>query len=149
MGAEKRYRNDSPGGLKVSPGPGTYAQRSFVGEGPKIGIKARGKETTELNKSMGPGPGTYQPNMFSVMEKPPAIGLGHGSRSGALNRSAVTVPGPGAYYSATLDKREGPKYGFGSSKRGEAKPMQTPGPGNYAIPGTIGSLPDYERSKHL
>ncbi len=148
MGSEKRGNVYGSAAAKASPGPGSYAQRSFVGEGPKIEIKSRVGKSSSISAAMGPGPGTYQPNLSAIVEKTPAVGLGHGERSGPKNRSAMAVPGPGAYYSAT-DKREGPKFGFGSGKRGEAKPQQTPGPGNYAIPTTIGSFPGHDVSKHI
>ena len=147
MGTEKRSQNNEAADLKNRPGPGTYVAKSFVGEGPKIQIKSRPK-AEKLNASMGPGPGAYKPNILSVLEKPPAIGLGHGVRGGLQNKATLQVPGPGAYTSVSAHK-DGPKFGFGSGKRGEQKANQYPGPGNYSIPTAIGELPPHEKSKHL
>jgi len=146
MGTEKRNQNSETADLKNRPGPGQYLTKSFVGEGPKIGIKARGPEK-ELSKSIAPGPGAYQPKLDAIIQKPPAVGLGKGSRDGAFNSKAAAVPGPGAY--ASEIKKEGPKFGFGTSKRNEAKPSAVPGPGNYAVPTTIGELPPHEKSKTI
>ena len=46
----------------------------------------------------------------------------------------INVPGPGNYQSSLIDKRNAPKFGFGSSVR-DAKDMSGtfPGPGQYKL----------------
>ena len=149
MGTEKRKQEGETGDMKNRPGPGAYAIKSYVGEGPKIHIKQRTKDD-KLSTSLNPGPGAYQPSYKAIIEGSPSVGLGHGTRDGPLNKSVIAVPGPGAYYN-TNDKKEGPKFGFGTSKRGDKKTDNVPGPGNYPIASTIGdsALPAFDRSKHI
>ena len=132
--------------LKKTPGPGTYVPRTYIGEGPKIGIKSRVGDST-FGVSKVPGPGTYQPNFSSVLYKPPNVGLGHERRDNIINRSDnIKFPGPGAY--PLLNKSEGPKFGFGREKRSAERYSDVPGPGRYDIATTIGDLPPHEKSKH-
>lgn len=98
-------------------------------------------------KLQSPGPGAYEPKVGAVFEKAPSVGLGHGKRNGALELcSSATVPGPGHY--PLKDVKEGPRFGFGTSKRTASKSNDVPGPGKYEIPSTVGDLPPHERSKH-
>eukprot|EP00355_Strombidium_rassoulzadegani_P004188 CAMPEP_0168621178 /NCGR_PEP_ID=MMETSP0449_2-20121227/7548_1 /TAXON_ID=1082188 /ORGANISM="Strombidium rassoulzadegani, Strain ras09" /LENGTH=78 /DNA_ID=CAMNT_0008662265 /DNA_START=516 /DNA_END=752 /DNA_ORIENTATION=+ len=55
------------------------------------------------------------------------------------------VPGPGNYESSLKNKKDAPKYGFGSSKREESpgKKNVVPGPGQYKINTSIGDVPAY------
>ena len=56
----------------------------------------------------------------------------------------LNVPGPGTYKSSLSDKKEAPKYGFGSSPQREPiKKTLSPGPGGYNIPCTIAEMPAY------
>ena len=50
------------------------------------------------------------------------------------------VPGPGNYGSTLIDKRNAPKFGFGSSTREGTKDMNVtfPGPGSYKLGTVIG-----------
>ena len=146
MGTEKRNRTSESLEFKNRPGPGSYVSKTFIGEGPKIGIKPRNDPKPSEN-SKSPGPGAYQPNISAVIEKSPSIGLGHGKRGGALgNSNSSSYPGPGYY--PLKEIHEGPKFGFGSSKRKPEKISNVPGPGKYEIPSTVGELPPHERSKH-
>ena len=52
-------------------------------------------------------------------------------------------PGPGNYDISAELKPSAPKYGFGSSTRGELKKINVPGPGTYKIRSSIGDVPDY------
>eukprot|EP00826_Nyctotherus_ovalis_P060238 TRINITY_DN8431_c0_g2_i4.p2 TRINITY_DN8431_c0_g2~~TRINITY_DN8431_c0_g2_i4.p2 ORF type:complete len:147 (+),score=13.19 TRINITY_DN8431_c0_g2_i4:620-1060(+) len=146
MGSERRDKvNQSLEALKT-PGPGTYAPRSFVGEGPKIAIKAR--NNAGFSPSNVPGPGTYQPSLAAVAQKTPSISLGRERRDNLINRSGnAKVPGPGAY--PVHNRVGGPKFGFGSGTRGKERLNEGPGPGTYNIGTTIGDLPPHEKSKHL
>lgn len=129
---------------KGPPGPGSYQSKTTIGEGPKIGLSPRyvGKKPTLLI----PGPGAYEPQVNVISEKMPSPGIGYGTRGGMPNKTLAIVPGPGAY--TTLDeKREGPKYGFGTSQRVSHKVVVNPGPGNYEIASTVAAVPGYEKSK--
>lgn len=54
-------------------------------------------------------------------------------------------PGPGSYESHLKDKKDAPKFGFGSSKRPELgkKKDNVPGPGDYRVPTKVGDVPNY------
>ena len=146
MGTEKRDRETKSIDLKNRPGPGSYISKSFIGEGPKIGMKARNYEKNN-HTSVSPGPGSYQPNISVVIKKPPMVGLGHGKRGDIANDDNKSfVPGPGHY--PIKGSQEGPKFGFGTGKREAAKISNVPGPGRYNIPSTVGELPAHEKSKH-
>jgi hypothetical protein len=138
-------RNELSGSpeLRNRPGPGAYAAKSFIGEGPKIGMKSRNSLKNNAS-SLSPGPGSYEPNVSVVIEKAPSVGLGQGKRSGALGNTS-TIPGPGHYL--VKEVKEGPSFGFGTSKRSEAILNKVPGPGKYELPSTVGELPPHERSK--
>ena len=55
------------------------------------------------------------------------------------------VPGPGNYESSLKNKRDSPKFGFGSSTRdGQGnRRMNVPGPGAYKLKSSIGDVPEY------
>ena len=58
-----------------------------------------------------------------------------------MARSNTGVPGPGEYENdRAIEKKAGPKFGFGTSRRVDAAKgkMLVPGPGNYENPGRIG-----------
>ena len=60
---------------------------------------------------------------------------------GAFSNSTSRVPGPGEYENdRAIEKKSGPKYGFGTSKRYDAAKakINVPGPGNYEMPNRIG-----------
>lgn len=87
-----------------------------------------------------PGPGNYEPNHEAVKEKAPVWGTKSSIRAGLTSSSRMT-PGPGTYVkNSTLS---GPKWGFGSEKRGKHSLSLSPGPGTYEIRSTIGSTPTY------
>lgn len=45
----------------------------------------------------------------------------------------TNVPGPGQYDSHMNNKKDAPKFGFGSSTRAAIKNSDSPGPGHYKI----------------
>ena len=126
------------------PGPGNYSFRTTMGDGPKIGLSSRLSQPKA--RVAVPGPGAYQPMPDVLVNKMPSAGIGYGSRGELRGKSIVNVPGPGTY-PAQEKLREGPKFGFGTSKRAGNKAAPNPGPGNYSIPTMFASLPPYERSK--
>ena len=87
-----------------------------------------------------PGPGKYDPNHSTVIEKAPVWGPRAADRSQDTSPMRNN-PGPGTYNkSSTL---EGPRWGFGSSKRGKMNLALGPGPGSYEIKSSIGAAPSY------
>ena len=60
----------------------------------------------------------------------------------------LDVPGPGTYNKNLADKRDAPKYGFGSSAQREPqKKTLSPGPGGYRIPSKIADTPAYSMAR--
>lgn len=147
MGSEKRAEPSGTENNSKFPGPGQYAIKNYIGQGPKIVMASRPKEDKLGNVHL-PGPGAYQPNLSAIIEKPFASGLGYGKRNNQ-DLAKLANPGPGSY-AINRDHKDGPKYGFGKSKRSEEKKQgDSPGPGNYQIPGSIGEVPAFEKSKHI
>ena len=111
------------------PGPGTYKEKTFVGEGPKINFSNKLAEIE--SKVKVPGPGSYSPSLKSIVKSPQANGIGYGNRSPA-NDKKLASPGPGTY-SIQSKNEEGPKYGFSkTTKMKDLKKLEVPGPGAYA-----------------
>ena len=113
IGKEKR---STLGGKTVSPGPGTYVHRSmcFDIEKPKFYI---GNKLNEPKPSvLTPGAGAYEPNdTFSKKNLPSySMKIKLGS---CMTSTKGFVPGPGNYQHTLTDKKNAPKYGFGSSTR--------------------------------
>ena len=77
-----------------------------------------------------------------------------GSKLGsAIIDTKNKAPGPGSYESHLKDKKDAPKFGFGSSKRPEItgkKGLDGPGPGSYKINTKVGDVPNYSmpREEH-
>jgi hypothetical protein len=104
MGLEQR--NHSVKTTNV-PGPGTYSERTFVGEGPKINMGSRMSDVA--TKLVVPGPGSYSPSFNKLIKSPQSTGIGYGNRSSSIEKKNP-VPGPGSYvFHSTID--EGPKFG--------------------------------------
>ena len=124
-----------------SPGPGNYALEpiAFDSKRPRfyVGQKIKApKETTVV-----PGAGSYNPSPENIKKKEPSYLMG-----AKLGSSLITnnkVPGPGNYEAHLKDKKDAPKYGFGSSTRDEKLKLNVPGPGSYRINSSIGDVPAY------
>lgn len=124
------------------PGPGNYNIGGLLGKGPKYSIV--GKNTYGNKNNDVPGPGQYNSDSMSNLKKEPAWKIGTGSRDDNIKRVIREgVPGPGMYDSR--GKIGGPKYGFGTGKRGYINQSETPGPGQYHIPCSIVDVNDYTR----
>ncbi|OMJ68979.1 hypothetical protein SteCoe_33427 [Stentor coeruleus] len=115
--------------LNSSPGPGTYEVPNRAIEGPQFTMK--GKEQ-KISKDKMPGPGHYNQDI-SIKDKSPAYSIGTSPKIG--NGKVSENPGPGSY--DTRGKEIGPKWGFGSQKRGEELKIAVPGPGAYESPGFL------------
>ena len=63
----------------------------------------------------------------------------------SLGTTTAYVPGPGNYQLAMHNKRQSPKFGFGSSTRdtGTKTKLNVPGPGAYMVNSTIGQVAKY------
>ncbi|EGR29408.1 hypothetical protein IMG5_156010, partial [Ichthyophthirius multifiliis] len=141
-----------------SPGPGSYQIKpKFTNEGEKYSFAGKPNE----NKfDIKPGPGAYQPNYSFSMKQLPQYSIskryissargrtpGPGQyqhQSTVLNRPSMIFPksnraemwqnqqfpGPGSYKNM-LNQTQGPKYGFGTSRRDKNNNCFVPGPGNY------------------
>jgi len=112
-------------------------------EGPRFTFRPQLKKKQPFDV---PGPGRYNPNHEVVKEKAPVWGTKSSIRAGESS-PMKTTPGPGTYIkNSTLS---GPKWGFGSEKRGKHSSSLSPGPGTYEIGSLIGSTPSYVQvSKH-
>ena len=121
------------------PGPGAYQYKPSLGDGPKIYMGEKGKQSASMEF---PGPGAYQPNDSAILKSPPKPTLKSGvSRMHKNTSSQKDNPGPGSY---KISSSEGaPKYGFGSGQRGKMEPTISPGPGAYKVPCTIQAEPQY------
>ena len=114
IGTEKRI-NTSLTELNKRPGPGTYVEKSFIGNGPKVLMKS-GRHNEEKDKDrIGPGPAAYNPNVAAVHRKSPTAGIGCGNRNTINVLIGKSNPGPGSY--TLKEGNDGPKYRFGTSKR--------------------------------
>ena len=49
---------------------------------------------------------------------------------------------------AVNSKGKGPKYGFGTGKRGDFKRDGSPGPGFYKVPVKVADVPRYSMPSH-
>lgn len=128
----------------LSPGPGAYTTKpvAFELEKPRfyMGEKAKGlKPTTNV-----PGSGEYNP-MHTATKKQASSFSMKIKLGSSLASSTGFVPGPGKYGVSMTNKKDAPKYGFGSSTRDNtsAKRLNVPGPGSYKLKSTIGDVPDY------
>lgn len=122
------------------PGAGTYNIPSKILDGPKyfIGAKLGGEQDP---KRLNPGPGAYNSHAYDN----PNMKISSKYKFGSANRLPPMrngeVPGPGNYASSLVDKRNAPKFGFGSQKRDQSPGGMNstfPGPGEYKIGGVIG-----------
>ena len=143
FGSEKRK---GLGKTTNAPGPGNYSLESLdfspgkskFHMGQKISAR---KPTTEV-----PGAGSYSPDGSKVLHKLPAFSMGSKLGSAIINEKNKGAPGPGSYESHLKDKKDAPKFGFGTSKRPELKAKgagEGPGPGSYKINSKVGDVPHY------
>jgi hypothetical protein len=125
-----------------TPGPGAYEQKTKVGEGPKYVMNPRregGSGGKSQNDRYGPGPGAYSPNLNLTKNQNSTYKIGTSSRGDFYG--STTSPGPGQY--DTRKGMKGPKWGFGSEKRGDNMKNSTPGPGHYDHRSLVGDVPKY------
>lgn len=93
----------------------------------------------EHDKFNTPGAGAYNPDFHKIKGSAPNF-----SMKQKLNNSAIdNTPGPGNYESHLNDKRNAPKFGFGSSTRAAANKNDSPGPGHYKINTKVAETAQY------
>jgi hypothetical protein len=105
-----------------------------------MGEKVRDLKPTTLV----PGSGEYDPKHQTIKKQLPSYSMKQKLGS-SLASSTGFVPGPGNYIATMTNKKDAPKYGFGSSKRdnNSTRRLNVPGPGSYKLKSTIGDVPDY------
>jgi len=112
---------------------------SEINQAPKWSFRGRASEVTEQG-TKNPGPGTYaisHPYKTKYSRAPCAM-FGTSSRDGPRGGFQ---PGPGQYNTKTMLSDGTPKFGFGSSLRGElGKRSGTPGPGTYDVRKSLDGL---------
>ena len=132
---------------KDVPGPGQYnpASNAFGNIGFSFTGRHEFKNKESINK---PGPGTY--GSKSTLSK--TMGKIGTSAKGAplVPKNIITNPGPGQYVPGSNEvyKAAAPKYGFGSSPRGDQSKIKSkgllPGPGQYGFaPKITNQAPQY------
>jgi len=95
------------------------------------------KQTTEV-----PGAGAYNPDITKVVRNLPQYSMK--AKLGSSLVSGSKGPGPGNYESHLKNKRDAPKFGFGSSTRdGPKSKFDSPGPGAYRINSSVGDTAPY------
>lgn len=126
----------------MTPGPGQYQYKSYVGkEGPKISMSSRPK--TSLGRGTEPGPGQYN---SSVVNRPtsPSYKIGSSKRDGGY-KFLADMPGPGQYSPTnqiSSKRPQSPHWSMGTGKRpGLYTSENMPGPGNYNVTKGLGEGP--------
>jgi len=123
-----------------TPGPGAYDQRTKVGEGPKHIMNPRRDDVTKSkNDKYVPGPGAYSPSLNLTKSQNSTCKMGTSTRGDFYG--SKSNPGPGQY--DTRGNMKGPKWGFGSERRGNDLKSQTPGPGHYQHKHYVGDVAKY------
>ena len=114
---------------KNTPGPGNY-NPSNLNESPSFSLRSR---PIEKLVERAPGPGKYDPNSDFILESPVRVALPRSQKNSETDteKNNKLVPGPGSYSKPTT--LTGPKWGFGSSIRGQEKDVKAPGPGAYNV----------------
>lgn len=89
------------GGNKFTPGPGSYAMKAEIGNGPKYAIRPK---TATVRKDDVPGPGQYNAETVPTKQKSQVSAIGKQARNSEIVNPSVANPGPGAYTTAPLNK---------------------------------------------
>lgn len=110
------------------PGPGEYfhLQKS---EAPSFSLRGRSRDNVP-NNNPKLGPGRYDPNYSTTLEKTPSYKLGTSRRNLSMASSNI-VPGPGNYTPKIGD--DSFVHHFGNSARSVSYDNKLPGPGTYDI----------------
>lgn len=123
-----KSKNDGVNFESEVPGPGQYNANPHVVKARPASCKFGTSTRNEKLRSEAPGAGTYEPKDTFVKPNGPGWKFGTADAFGTMARS--DSPGPGAYENKTTIGDNKPKYSF-KGKAGDAKPSDTPAPGNY------------------
>ena len=110
------------------PGPGKYFHIP-KSNAPSFSLRGRSKDQV-FNNNPKLGPGLYDPNYSTILEKTPAYKLGTSRRNSSLASSNI-VPGPGNYTPKIED--DSFVHHFGNTARSVSYDNNLPGPGAYEI----------------
>lgn len=122
----------------ITPGPGNYGHKNYVGEGSSSTMHSKlSFKTIEATAAQMPGPGAYTHSLKNLRQAP-AFGIGTEKRGkGSVNEQALQNPGSGKYLpNITMTLPSQASWGFGTETRdspGAEKKRVSPGPGNYEI----------------
>uniref|UniRef100_A0A7S1MBX9 Uncharacterized protein n=1 Tax=Alexandrium catenella TaxID=2925 RepID=A0A7S1MBX9_ALECA len=111
-----------------APGPGQYTPADTRAGYPKYGFGTSQRQNKQGQTASSPGPGSYGYRAHMGAEGPKHALAGR--REGLKH---MDVPGPGSYKAedTSIQGAQNPKYGFGTSPRGNRSSALTPGPGAY------------------
>ena len=124
--------------ISESPGPGRYSEIEYMSNGPKAIMRGKAKVKTDCSV---PGPGRYNIQLETIMERPATAVIGKDLRGNNFN-GMREAPGPGTYLKSMDMKVEGPSFSFGRGRPKTAN-YEGPGPGAYHIPCEFAALPNY------
>ena len=105
----------------------------------RMGLEQRYKSTT--NRSLVPGPGTYEKNTF--VGEGPKINIG---AKIPIVGSKLNVPGPGCYnpaFEKTKKASQSIGIGYGGRSKSNEKKEKCPGPGSYSYHTLIDEGPKF------
>lgn len=126
FGTEKR---NNTAGSNLSPGPGNYELGSSAFSN-KFKFHMGQKLDDGKDKMNVPGAGQYDPDYKAVTKNLPKYSMK--ARFNTLT-DKMNVPGPGQYENHLKNKKDAPKFGFGTSQRPKLTSNDSPGPGHYKI----------------
>jgi hypothetical protein len=114
---------------------------AFNAQNPKFYI---GQKLSELKPTTQvPGAGAYNPSPEKIMKGSPSFSM-KVKLGSSLEKKDNNAPGPGNYEIHLKDKKDAPKFGFGTSKRDVSlNKHDTPGPGAYRVNCSVADVPRY------
>ena len=101
------------------------------------------------DKTPVPGPGHYDSHLQDGVKHHSGAKFSMGNEARGhdpIAREHNSKPGAGTYDHNANDKKRGPSYGFGSSRRPEIKDNGRPGPTAYRVPTKIVDVAMYSNA---
>lgn len=133
----------------LNPGPGAYEIKGILGtEGPKRSLAARFKIDLDAKElGMKPGPGAYTPVVNLAVKASPNYKIGTSLREKYYLKDKYKheLPPPNIYNpNFEKTRMKAPATGLGYGERSVMnKTLNSPGPGTYQHPTSIGEGPTY------